>query len=374
MRFFTRLVLVSLVVNCFVARIYGAADQLVFRRATLLQKGINLSGWFASTGDLSSQHTDTYIGSADLRLIHDVGFTFVRIGVDPAALMQHGLKSAETANLMYRLDLATTEAQQAGLAVEICVFPTDAWKHELETQRGADNFLMLWRFLAQHFATLDPDHIFLELMNEPELSDPYRWMGMQAAAVDAIRKIDKAHTIVATAARYSGIDDLLHLQPVNDSNVIYDFHFYEPYPFTHQGATWGSTEWNYFQSIPYPATPDALKAALASVQDDSARYMLFLYGAGGWNAQAMLGRLQFARDWAMEHHVPILCDEFGAYRTKAPADSRARYIRDVRLTLDRLQIGWAMWDYRGDFGLVTHDGPRSVADPAIVDALGLSSH
>ena len=373
MRLLSRLALVLVICFASASSIHAAPDDLAFRRAALLQKGINLSGWFASTDDLSKQHTDSYTTSADLRLIHDNGFTFVRIGIDPAALMEHGLKSKESADLMYRLDLGVTEALQAGLAVEICVFPTDAWKHGLETQRGVDNFLMLWRFLAQHFATKDADHILLELMNEPELSDPYRWMGIQAATVDAIRKIDAAHTIVATAARYSGLEDLLKVQPVKDTNVIYNFHFYEPFPFTHQGASWGSTEWNYFQSIPYPATADTLKNALTTIQDDSARYMLFLYGAGGWNAQAVVARLQFARDWADEHHVPIICDEFGAYREKAPSDSRIRYIHDVRTALERLQIGWAMWDYRGDFGLVTREGPRSIVDPAVADALGLHS-
>lgn len=351
----------------------AVADDLVFRRAAMLQRGVNLSGWFASTSDFSQEHTDTYTTSADLHLIHDSGLTFVRLGIDPAPLMQHGLKSAETANMMYRLDHAMAEAIQAGLAVEICVFPTDSWKHELETQKGVDNFLMLWRFLAQHFAAQDADHIFLELMNEPEVNDAYRWMGIQAATVSAIRKIDSAHTIVATAGRYSGVEDLLRLQPVRDNNVIYNFHFYEPFPFTHQGASWGSSEWNYFHDVPYPATPETLRAELGDVQDDSARYVLFLYGAGGWNAQAILSRLQFARDWANEHHVPIICDEFGAYRERAPSDSRARYLRDVRSALEHLQIGWAMWDYRGDFGMVTRVNGRSVPDPAVMDSLGLTS-
>ena len=368
------LCITAMLLACVTARAVAAAsDDLVFRRAAALHRGINLSGWFASTSDLSQQHAETYVTPADLRLIHDSGISFVRIGIDPASLMQHGLKSAETATALSRVDLGLNEALEAGLAVEICVFPNDDYKRQLDTQKGVDGFLMLWRFLAQHFASRDADRVFLSIINEPEVNDPYRWMGIQASAIDAIRKIDTAHTIVATAARYSGLDDLLRVQPVRDSNVIYNFHFYEPYPFTHQGASWGSSEWNYYHNISYPATPETLRSSLGDVQDDSARYTLFLYGASGWNQQAILTRLQFAKDWATEHHVPLICDEFGAFRDTAPADARARYIHDVRAALERLQIGWAMWDYSGNFGLVTRTGSASTPDLAIFDALGLRS-
>lgn len=353
--------------------IAATEDGVPFRRAAILQRGINLSGWFASTGDLSQQHIETYTTPADLRLIHDAGLQNVRLGIDPVQFTQHGLNSPESTAALSRLDLAIDQVLQAGLAVQITVFPRDDYKQQLSTQKGVDEFVMLWSFLAKHFARRDPERVFFELINEPEVNDPYRWMGIQASVVDAIRKVDGVHTIVATAARYSGLDDLLILQPVHDNNVIYNFHFYEPYPFTHQGATWGSSEWNYFHDIPYPATTDTLQKAMSAVQDDSARHVLFLYGAAGWNQQTMLARLQFARDWAEEHHVPLICNEFGAYRDTAPADSRVRYIHDVRSSLEQLHIGWAMWDYRGNFGMVTRTGPVPVPDERVLGALGLST-
>jgi hypothetical protein len=143
-------------------------------------------------------------------------------------------------------------------------------------------------------------------------------------------------------------------------------------PFTHQGATWGSFEWNYYKEIPYPASAEALGAALAEVPDESARYTLYLYGAAGWNRGSMLGRLMFARQWADSHHVPIICDEFGAYRSTVPSDSRTRYLRDVRSDLEQLHIGWSMWEYNGGFGLVTRtpDG-YAIPDAVTLDALGL---
>ncbi len=52
---------------------------------------------------------------------------------------------------------------------------------------------------------------------------------------------------------WSDIWDLLAMEPLADGNVIYNFHFYEPHEFTHQGATWSVPWWSYTHGVPYPA-------------------------------------------------------------------------------------------------------------------------
>jgi len=78
-----------------------------------------------------------------------------------------------------------------------------------------------------------------------------------------------------------------------------------------------------------------------------------------------------AADWGEENHVPLWCGEFGVYRDFAPAADRARWIADMRTTLEKHGIGWDMWDYQGSFALVTKKDGVTTADPAIVEALGL---
>jgi aryl-phospho-beta-D-glucosidase BglC (GH1 family) len=230
---------------------------------------------------------------------------------------------------------------------------------------------MLWQVLAKHFVGRDPDRFFFELMNESEEQDPYRWVGLESATAKAIRDIDAEHTILASGAHYDSLGDLLTTQTIDDPNVIYTFHFYEPYAFTHQGASWGSVEWNYFRDIPYPATPGEIADRIKSIPDNSARYQLYLYGAEGWNAASILHRIAFAAEWGRERHVPVVCNEFGAFRDTAPPDSRARYLHDVRTALEQNGIGWAMWDWSGNFGLVTHQANAIMPDRLDVDALGL---
>jgi len=348
------------------------ARATAFRRATMLTRGINASGWFGGWGDYKPERTSTWITSDDLKLMRSLGLTYVRIGVDPVYFGYGRPDAPEKAALWKRLDDAVDLTLNAGLIVDLCVFPRDDYKQQLANDRGATEFRFLWEALAKHYASRDPDRILFELMNESEVQDPYRWIGIESSVVTAIRHSDTTHTIIASGAHYDSLDDLLVTQPLADENVIYTFHFYEPYQFTHQGATWGSPEWLYYKNIPFPATLDQLDATLKSIPNDIARYQLFLYADGNWTPDSIHRRIDFAADWGREHNVPILCNEFGAYRDTAPPDSRARYIEAVRSALEANHIGWAMWDWGGNFGLVTKTSGHLTVDPAIARALGLT--
>jgi aryl-phospho-beta-D-glucosidase BglC (GH1 family) len=344
---------------------------LVFQRASTLTDGINLSGWFGGWGDYSAEHTSTYITEADFQMMHAMGIRYVRFPLDPMLLTSGANLAFNKEDLWKRINSALDMAMNAGLAVDFVVFPRDDYKQRLETQAGADQFIMLWQLLAEHLSGRDPDRFFFELMNESEEQDPYRWAGIESATVRAIREIDTKHTIIASGAHYDSLGDLLTTETIDDPNIIYNFHFYEPYAFTHQGATWGSIEWNYFKDIPYPATSTQIAERMKGIPGDFARYQLYLYGAGGWNASTIRQHIEFAAAWGRERNVPVICNEFGAFRDTAPPDSRARYLHDVRSALEQNGIGWAMWDWSGNFGLVIHQGATVVPDLADVDALGL---
>jgi hypothetical protein len=43
----------------------------------------------------------------------------------------------------------------------------------------------------------------------------------------------------------------------------------------------------------------------------------------------------------------------------------------MRVAFEKNGIGWNMWDYRANFGLATDVNGKRVADPAVVEALGL---
>jgi aryl-phospho-beta-D-glucosidase BglC (GH1 family) len=355
-----------------------AGAEIAFARAQHLRHGINASEWFAQSGDYSAARTNRYTDAQDIALMARLGFDHVRLSIDAGALEQDP-RAADglNADFLARLDRAIDTMLGDGLAVEVDMHPGDAYKQQLRSGDDAvERFTALWRKLATHYANRDPERVFFEILNEPEVSDPYRWAGIQAHVAEAIRQVAPRHTLIATGANYSGMHDLLQLEPLADGNVIYTFHFYEPHEFTHQGANWGVAWWSETQSIPYPvpnfASSSDLQAFLHEVPDAADRSELEDYFLDGWDARHIRLVIDEAADWARNHHVPLLCNEFGAYRPYADPVSRANWIRDTRTALEADGIGWAMWDYRGGFGVVIkQDSQPAQVDETTVRALGL---
>lgn len=111
---------------------------------------------------------------------------------------------------------------------------------------------------------------------------------------------------------------------------------------------------------------------LKEAPNASVRYSMEKYWLDDWNAHRIQLMIDNAAAWAHDNHVPLICNEFGVFREHSDAMSRVNWLRDVRTALENDGIGWAMWDYRGNFGVVTKekDQPTRV-DDGVVKALGL---
>ena len=346
-------------------------NSVAFQRAQHLQHGINTSEWFAQANDYSPQRLETYTTANDIAVIEQMGFDHCRLSIDAGPLVAW-LHAGHETPFMQELDKAVRTMLDHHLSVIIDIHPTSEYKAELfQGGTGVGNFAALWRALAAHFAPVDPDHIFFEIMNEPEQNDPYRWQGIQATVVDAIRRAAPQNTIIAAGAHWSGLGDLLVLEPLADPNVIYTFHDYEPFPFTHQGATWTSTEVRPERAIPYPSTPENIAPKLDEEPNLSGQFFLDNYGEDRWDAQRVENTIEFAARWSQMHHVPVYCGEFGVFRPFAPPADRARWIHDMRAAFEKNHIGWAMWDYQGGFGVVTKKNGATTPDVQVLEALGL---
>jgi aryl-phospho-beta-D-glucosidase BglC (GH1 family) len=353
----------------------SAGLKIAFARAQHLKRGINASMWFAqSPNDYSAGRTNRFTDADDIALMARLGFDSVRLSVDSTPLEKWPWGSdGLNAEFMGRLDRAVDTMLADGLAVQIDLHPEDSSKQLLRTgDEGVERMTALWRKLAAHYATRDPERVFFEILNEPEVSDPYRWAGIQAHVAAAIREVAPRNTIIATGPNYSSIEDLLTQHPLPDGNVIYNFHFYNPHEFTHQGASWGVPWWIYEHGIPYPATESTMKELVKEIPDPADRYRFELYWLDHWDAHRIQLLIDEAAAWGNTNNVPLICNEFGAYRRVTDPASRNAWIRDVRTALEADGIGWTMWDYRGSFGLVSKkDGEPAQPDPATVEALGL---
>ncbi len=84
------------------------------------------------------------------------------------------------ADFVARLDKAVDEILGAGMAVEIDLHPEEPYKLAVRTQGDAvDKLVALWRKLAAHYANRDPERVFFEVMNEPEVMIPIAGRGFR---------------------------------------------------------------------------------------------------------------------------------------------------------------------------------------------------
>ena len=351
------------------------APGVAERRAARLRHGINASGWFAQVYDpkgYTKEHFEAAITAEDIALMKSMGFDHVRLSVNPQPMFPMNRPTAIRPEYLALLDNAVKMILDRGLSVVIDIHPESDFKEKLaKNDDSVQQFADFWRALAAHYSSSDPDRVFFEILNEPEMPDRYRWYGVESKLVTAIREAAPAHTIIAAGGRWSDDDDLVFLEPLRDSNVIYNFHFYEPHIFTHQGASWGSYYWQWVKGLGYPSTPESAAQTAAGVPDAVDRLYVIRYGADHWDALRIDAEISQAAEWARQHNVPLVCNEFGVYRAFSNPQDRAAWIRDVRSALEKHGMGWAMWDYNGSFGVVNRVNGHAVPDDLTVHALGL---
>ncbi|HVR22690.1 MAG TPA: glycoside hydrolase family 5 protein [Candidatus Polarisedimenticolia bacterium] len=354
---------------------YLSASGLASRVARL-RHGINASEWFAQVYDkrgYTREHFQNWTTADDVVLIKAMGFDHVRLSVNPQPMMANHPPDEISSEYFGYLDAAVKMILDQGLSVVIDLHPDSEFKSQLAKEDSfVQQFADFWRALAQHYSTWDAERVFFEILNEPEFTDRYRWYGVQARLAAAIRERAPKHTIIAAGARWSNDDELVFLEPLRDPNVIYNFHFYEPHIFTHQGATWGAYFWHWVKGLHYPSSPEAAAKVAAGVPDAVDRLAVIRYGQDHWDAVRIDADITQVAEWAQHNQVPVVCNEFGVYRAYADPNDRAAWIRDVRTALERHGVGWTLWDYSGSFGVATKKDGRSVPDEFTLRALGLT--
>jgi aryl-phospho-beta-D-glucosidase BglC (GH1 family) len=348
-------------------------------RIARLAKGVNLPGWLwlnrGPVAELDERYPDD-----DFALIKRLGLTHVRIPIDMANVHDENQPSLLNQTTIDYLDRGIEEILSHELAIIIDV-------HSISQREGGSNysgplgtdasftdtFCRFWNALAGHLSRFDPEWVILEPMNEPVLrGQEEKWPPIQRKVIAAIRRGAPKHSIIATGARWSNLDTLLELEPLDDPNVIYNFHFYEPHIFTHQGASWSSDWVKTLRDVPYPSSPEAVEGLIGNYSDERIKRNLRHYGDGRWNAEKIEGRMRLASEWARAHGVEIICDEWGTYKRYCPPEYRVAWLQDVRQACEKFDIGWCMWTFDGSFGLVRREDGAVVVDKDVTKALGLN--
>lgn len=329
------------------------------QRAAALGIGINVPHWFWIGGSTDDAYTKGYFTRRDADQLAALGVKHVRIPVAPGYLWDSESSTLRPGPLaIFREAINTLNA--AGLIAIVDPHYSDEitpWLREGAASGRCEKLERFWGGLAAALADTPPDRVLLEVLNEPHDLKPGAdgaspWHPMQQAVVRVIRAAAPQHTIIVTGDEWGGINGLLKLAPIDDPNLIYSFHFYEPMTFTHQAANWGAPNWKHLNNVPYPATEASIQAVAGTIADDAARGELSWYLGQKWDGGKIAAEIGRAAAWSKANGVPVYCGEFGVHRRAAPDAARGRWLGDVVRALRSHNIPGAMWDYHGGFALM----------------------
>jgi endoglucanase len=209
--------------------------------------------------------------------------------------------------------------------------------------------IKVWTQMARHYKD-SSKYIYYEILNEPHGIADQTWNQIQQTVIDAIRAEDSKHTIIVGPAGWNSYNNLAAMPHYTDTNLIYTFHFYDPFLFTHQGASWTDPSMVPVSGIPFPYNAEEMPQVPASLVGT---WVGDAYG--GYRFEGIESRvkqlLNIAINFRNARQVPLFCGEFGVYIPNSNNDDRAYWYNLVRNYLEENNIPWTIWDYTGGFGL-----------------------
>jgi endoglucanase len=308
-------------------------------------KGVNFSGWFETSGARAIQFSRFV--EQDFINVKSMGADVIRLPVRMHDMTGGAPEYVLDPLLMRYLDTAVGWAEKHQLYV---IIDNHSFDPAAPTAENIDGILLkVWAQIARRYKDRGK-YVIYEILNEPHGISDARWGEIQGLAIEAIRKIDATHAIIAGGADYNSINKLSSIPKYSDPNLIYTFHFYDPHIFTHQGASWGEPPLASLAGVPFPADakrmpqiPDDLKETW--VEDALTNY----------KRDAAFSRLAASLDKAVafsrERNVPVFCGEFGVYMVQSPEKDRIIWYELITGMLEKRNIARASRDYFGAFGI-----------------------
>jgi endoglucanase len=336
------------------------------RRIARLSRGFNLP-------DQAPLNPDKRPDRATLLWLRRRGMTHVRLPFNGEAAMARFADSARAKAVLDDLDRALDMMLDLDFAVSVDMHPGGAFQklHRAEPEAAFIALNEAWKPVAARISKRSPDRVFAELLNEPNVEDAI-WLDQAERLAASLRNLLPATTLITGPAPYQRVEPLAAWRPLGDINVVYAFHYYDPMLFTHQGLTWDDSDpLSRLAGVPYPARrdDDAIVRLVADLRRRGETKLVEEFDralARPWTREAIETQFAPLAAWSRAHGVPVVLNEFGALRFKAPRAARLEWLRDVRATAEANGFGWAHWDYREGFGLLDESGRP---DLQAIDAL-----
>ncbi|MEX1308004.1 MAG: cellulase family glycosylhydrolase [Eubacteriales bacterium] len=319
-----------------------------------LKKGINLGGWLSQCVHTKA-HYDSFILEEDIQKISAWGLDHVRVPIDCEAIETNDGEFKEDG--FGYIDACIAWCKKYGLRMILDIHKTagytfnNAFGEEnslFNSEELQKRFINLWDEIAQRYGK-EKDTVVFELLNEiveDEYSEP--WNILSKKTIEVIRKHAPETQIIIGGVEWNSAYAVTLLDEPYDENIIYTFHFYEPFAFTHQNAGW-VPEIKGFH-IEYPSTVQAYKDAAETIGEKAA--FIFRTDVTDIGVPMLEQLVLKAIDFAEARGVALYCGEYGVI-DQAPTEGTLRWYQDIHQLFEKHHIGRAAWSYKEmDFGIV----------------------
>jgi len=308
-------------------------------------RGVNLTGWFQADNTRRIQFMK--FCRKDFADIKSLGCDVIRLPVNLHAMTSGAPDYTIDPLLISMLDSAVTWAEEFQIHL---ILDNHSFDPSVSTSPDVGQILTkVWPQLANHYKNRS-DLIFYEVLNEPHGITNQQWGTIQQETIDAIRSKDTRHTIIVGPSGYNSYNDLAQMPLYADTNLLYTFHFYDPFLFTHQGADWSNPSMEPLTGVPFPydlATMPPCPPDLRGTWIESALNNYYLDGT----VEKVKSLIDIAVNFRNTRNVPVFCGEFGVYIPNSDTADRVNWYQSVRTYLEEKGIAWTIWDYKGGFGL-----------------------
>ena len=317
-------------------------------------RGFNLLDFYTSRKWRPGRNQST---ENDFKWMSDWGFDFVRIPLQYPCYINYDRNEAgreiapeETVGfneeVIEEIEKLVFLANRYGLHVSLnlhrapgfCINagfnePFNLWKDD-QAQRA---FYAHWDMWAKRFKNISPDMLSFDLLNEPcfreDMNDQYSrktpvpgalYRKIAIGCKDVILRQNPDRLIVA-----DGNDGGSLVTPeLNDLNIAQSCRGYHPGYVSHYRASW---VWQNPDDAPVPVWPGVINGE-------------------EFNRKKLE---EFYKPWTdlVKQGIGVHCGECGCFR-ETPHEVFLAWFNDVLDILTENGIGWATWNFHGDFGVM----------------------
>ena len=345
------------------------------------EHGMGIGGWLTNykrfnvlprdrrlcltVGDM--EHFATYITEEDVKYIASLGMDHIRLGFDQIVFEEKPYVYRE--EIFGHIDSFIGWCKKHGLNIVLNMHKAVGnycdIKEEVELlddEELQNRFISLWLAFEERYAK--DNSIAFELLNEVRNVDPEKWNRLADKTVTLIREKNKERKIIIGSTCWNSAYTLKHLKIYDDENIIYTFHSYEPFEFTHQRGVLQAPTLYYNRAMPYPCDIERYRDYQKVVHNKLTAFENY----EKMDIEFMRNVLKPATEFVKEHPDKILwCGEFGTIR-HADIKWRENWMRDVITILKENDIPYCVWNYLSTpndgnrFSLVDDDNRKILSE------------